>query len=168
MLPIYSILHPTDFSMHSEYAYRFACSLARDHGARMIVLHVVSRLPREVAVWDLFQRSREYREVLEERLHMLAAPDPQVPMEYVLEDGDPAKQIVHAAQEHKCDLIVMGTHGRTGLNRLLLGSVAEEVVRKAPCAVLIMKPPQAGVLPSWDRSPEEAVQRMHAPAPSPG
>jgi nucleotide-binding universal stress UspA family protein len=62
-------------------------------------------------------------------------------MEYHLEAGDPATEILRVAREVPCDLIVLGTHGRTGLTRLVLGSVAEEVLRKAPCSVLTVKAP---------------------------
>ena len=163
MLPIRSILHPTDFSMHSEHAYRLACSLARDHGACLVVLHVVSGLKSGEVVWDLFQPSQDYKEALEEKLHMLAAPDPRIPMEFRLEEGDPGKQILRVAQDTKCDLIVMGTHGRTGLAHLILGSVAEEVVRKAPCAVLTMKIPHADALPSWEVTSEKAEKGSPVP-----
>jgi nucleotide-binding universal stress UspA family protein len=62
-------------------------------------------------------------------------------MECRVEEGDAAKGIVNAAQATQCDLIVMGTHGRTGLSRLLMGSVAEKVLRSAPCPVLTVKVP---------------------------
>lgn len=168
MIPIRTILHPTDFSMHSEHAYRLACSLARDHGARLVVLHVVSGLASGEFVWDLYPSSGGYKEVLEEKLHMLAAPDPRVPMEYRLEEGDAAKRILRVAEETRCDLIVMGTHGRTGLGRLLVGSVAEEVVRKATCGVLTMKLPHADALPSWELASEEAGKSAPAPVPPQG
>jgi nucleotide-binding universal stress UspA family protein len=64
-----------------------------------------------------------------------------VQLEYRLGTGDPATEILRLAGETKCDLIVMGTHGRTGLTRLVLGSVAEEVLRQAPCPVLAVKTP---------------------------
>ena len=62
-------------------------------------------------------------------------------MDTRVHEGDPATQIVRVAQETRCDLIVLGTHGRTGLGRLLMGSVAEQVLRKAPCPVLTVKTP---------------------------
>jgi nucleotide-binding universal stress UspA family protein len=73
-------------------------------------------------------------------------------VEHWIFQGDPATEILAAAEKIKCDLIVMGTHGRTGLGRLLMGSVAEQVVRKAPCPVLTVKTP----LPAA-RSSNEAV-----------
>lgn len=76
---------------------------------------------------------------LEDRLHRVQFPDAKVPVEHLLEEGNPSAEILRVAQERRCDLIVMGTHGRTGLHRLLMGSVAEHVVRKAPCPVLVVK-----------------------------
>jgi universal stress protein A len=133
MLPIQTILHPTDFSERSGYAFQLACSLARDGGARLIVLHVMP-VP-------LVQEKRGYREEMTGELNRLGAPDAQVRVEHRLEEGDPATQILRVAQETGCDLIAMGSHGRTGLDRLLIGSVAEQVLRRAPCPVLTVKAP---------------------------
>jgi nucleotide-binding universal stress UspA family protein len=156
MLPIRTILHPTDFSAHSEYAFRLASSLARDYGARLIVLHVFERplfihggvmtAPPEPPPPE------EQRHAIREQLQRIKPPDPAVSVEHVLEEGDPATGILQVAQERSCDLIVMGSHGRTGLGRLFMGSVAEKVVRKAPCPVLTVKLPQHQEKPS-----EEAV-----------
>jgi nucleotide-binding universal stress UspA family protein len=128
-----TILHPTDFSERSGYAFRLACSLARDRGARLIVLHVMP-VP-------LVQEKRFYQEEMSAELNRLRAPDSQIQVEHRLEQGDPATQILRIAQETGCDLVVMGTHGRTGLDRLLMGSVAEEVVRRAACPVVTVKAP---------------------------
>jgi nucleotide-binding universal stress UspA family protein len=130
---IQKILHPTDFSESSGYAFQLACSLARDRGARLIVLHVMP-VP-------LVQEKRLYREEMAEELNRLAARDGQIRVEHRLEEGDPATQILRVAQETGCDLIVLGSHGRTGLDRLLMGSVAEQVVRRASCPVLTVKAP---------------------------
>jgi nucleotide-binding universal stress UspA family protein len=77
--------------------------------------------------------------VLEDRLFKLQPPDRTIHVQRLLREGDPAQEILHTAEETKADLIVMGTHGRTGLRRLLMGSVAEVVLRKAPCPVLTVK-----------------------------
>ena len=145
MFPIQTILHPTDFSSHSRYAFQLACSLAKDHGARLIVLHVVA--PPPIGAYSngfLPVAPDEDRQRLEELLHHFQPKDEQVRVEHRLADGDPASEIMRTAQESNCDLIVMGTHGRTGLRRLLMGSVAEEVVRKARCPVLTIKTPLEG------------------------
>jgi nucleotide-binding universal stress UspA family protein len=141
MLAIKTILHPTDFSERSDLAFRLACSLARDHGARLIILHVAeppvpptpSGIPIVPAVLDLDSQR--------EQLQRLRPADPKVPVEHRLIVGAAAAEILDVAEASKCDLIVMGTHGRTGLGRLLMGSVAEQVVRKAPCPVLTVKTP---------------------------
>lgn len=143
MLPIKTILQPTDFSRHSEVAFQLACSLARDYGARLIVLHVlqppVSVLGGTEALPPL---PVEYgRAEAEAKLHALRSPLPTVRVEHRLREGDAADEILRLAAEAPCDLIVMGTHGRKGVSRLLMGSVAEAVLRKAPCPVLTAKEP---------------------------
>jgi nucleotide-binding universal stress UspA family protein len=143
MLPIRTILHPTDFSERSGSALRLACALTRDYGARLVVLHVATppdviysegALPLDPEVF--------YREA-KERLDRLEVPEGNVRAERRFEEGDPATEILRVAPEVNADLIVMGTHGRTGLGRLLMGSVAEQIVRKASCPVLTVKTPFA-------------------------
>jgi nucleotide-binding universal stress UspA family protein len=146
MLHLKAVLHPTDFSEHSDYALRLAGSLARDHEARLIVLHVVVTLGPELvsygeAVSEL--QPEGYRQKLWEELRRVRLPDPDVLVEYQLAEGDPAEEIIRAAQDTGAELIVMATHGRTGLQRLLMGSVAEQVMRKAVCPVLTVKAPHA-------------------------
>lgn len=140
MLAIKTILHPTDFSPNSQFAFRLACSLANDYKARLILLHVSPPpvIYGEGIVPPDFQESAE---VLREKLKAVQATAPEVVMEERLVEGDPATEILRAAEETKCDVILMGTHGRTGLSRLLMGSVAEQVVRKAPCPVVTVKHP---------------------------
>src|SRR5262249_16819051 len=145
MRTVQTILHPSDFSERSQHAFRYACLLARNLGARLIVLHVVP--PPAVAVAAELVAytppSANYRQEVWDKLHNLRAEESKVQVEHVLEEGDPAWVILHLAATTPCDLIVMGTHGRTGLSRLLMGSVAEEVVRKASCPVLTLKVPSA-------------------------
>jgi len=145
MFPISTVLHPTDFSPRSEQAFQVACSLARDAGARLIVLHVLERpvivhsgvamAPPEPPPPEAERRARL------EQLHQVRPAHPAVAVEHRLEEGDPATAILQVATEAGCGLIVMGTHGRTGLGRLLMGSVAEKVVRGATCPVLTVKTP---------------------------
>lgn len=141
MLSIQKILHPTDFSERSQSAFQLACSLARDHGARLIVLHVAApaaRLYGDVAA-EVADESR-IREQFN-RLTEVRAPDPNVLCDHDFKVGDAADEILKAAAEQHSDLIVMGTHGRSGIGHLLMGSVAEKVVRKAPCPVVTVKSP---------------------------
>jgi nucleotide-binding universal stress UspA family protein len=139
MLSIQTIVHPTDFSEHSDYAFRLACSLARDQRARLVVLHVAPSFV--VSSGQLLTPIQtEFRvDQLWKDLHGIRAEDPEVRLEHRLAKGDPATEILRVAQEIHCDLLVLGTHERTGLGRLLMGSVAEQVVRKAPCTVLTVK-----------------------------
>lgn len=143
MLPVQTILHPTDFSERSAYAFQLACSLARDYRARLVLLHVKPFPIASIAYGELAPLPPEppdLRKTLLEQLRQLRPPD-NVSVEHHLIEGDPAREILRLAQETKCDLIVMSTHGRTGLGRLLMGSVAEEVLRKASCPVLTVKTP---------------------------
>ncbi len=142
MQAIRTILHPTDFSVPSGLAFRLACSLAQAHGARLHVLHVAEH-PVVVPVegtgtgWPV-----RYQQELTAKLLAIRPDDPNVPVEHqLLFAAAPGAEIVRVAQAIEADLIVMGTHGRTGLARLLMGSVAEQVVRKAPCSVLTVKAP---------------------------
>jgi nucleotide-binding universal stress UspA family protein len=143
MLPIKTILHPTDFSAPSEYAFQVACSLARDYGAKLVVFHV-DMPPVTIGEVISYMEPKEYKEKLWAEFRRLEASEPGIRdlrVETKLVEGNPAKEILKAAREIKPELIVMGTHGRTGLSRLLMGSVAEEVVRKSPFPVLTVKMP---------------------------
>jgi nucleotide-binding universal stress UspA family protein len=144
MLPIHTILHPTDFSEPSDNAFHLACALARDYNAKLILLHVAvltSGVYGEALIPPPSPIAEE--EELARRLQQLRPPNPSISVEHLLEEGAPAAEILRVAEDHHVDLIVMGTHGRTGLRRLLMGSVAEQVVRKARCPVLTVKLPFA-------------------------
>jgi len=93
-----------------------------------------------------------------EALLKIRASDPGVPVEHRLEEGDAVGHILRIAQEVPCDLIVLGTHGRRAVARLLMGSVAEAVVRKAACPVLTVKTPLPGPVP--DRPVEQAPAQV--------
>jgi nucleotide-binding universal stress UspA family protein len=159
MFAIRTILHPTDFSEQSEYAFRLTCALARDHGARVVLFHVA--MPVVVAEGLLLQESpEEAKQKLWDAFHRLEKSDPKVRelrIETKLAEGEPATEILRAAQEIQPDLIVMGTHGRRGFVRLLMGSVAEAVLRKAPCPVLTVKAPVPSTPAPSAKHPEELV-----------
>ena len=134
------ILHPTDFSECSEAAFPVASALARDHDARLVVLHVAPGEPDPVeTVEGAWEVPAIDRDAVEERLRRVRVPGGGVPLEHRLGDGDVVEGILRVAEETRCDLIVMGTHGRGELGRVLMGSVAEAVVRRAPCPVLSLK-----------------------------
>jgi nucleotide-binding universal stress UspA family protein len=156
MLPIKTILHPTDFSEHSEYAFRVACSLARDYDAGLVIAHVMT-LPMHgySDLGPLIPEPAEAAKELWAKLSALRPPALDRKVEYRLCAGEPADEIVRLARETKSELIVMGTHGRTGLGRLFLGSVAEEVLRRAPCPVLLLKKPFPEAAPSRGPRAEE-------------
>ena len=136
MLTIRAILHPTDFSPLAYHAFDVACALAHDYKARLVLLHVHEP---PVPVGELVPiEPPDYRESLLRDLQELK-PAPPIEAEYRLEEGSVIEGILRAANETKCDLIVVGTHGRSGLGRMLLGSVAESVLREAPCLVLTVK-----------------------------
>jgi nucleotide-binding universal stress UspA family protein len=103
-----------------------------------MVLHVVRPQVLYGEVGTLVPTG-EYRDVALAQLEQVLPPDPAVTVEHRLEEGAAAEWIIAVAEEVHANLIVMGTHGRTGLGRLLLGSVAEQVLRKAPCPVLTLK-----------------------------
>jgi nucleotide-binding universal stress UspA family protein len=157
MFEIRTILHPTDFSEPSEWAFHLACSLARDHGARLIVLHVI---PPPVSHSEVVARQEPdgHREQMCDRLYGLEVPASGVDIDHRLTDGEPYVEILRVAQDDNCDLIVMGTHGRTGLRRLLMGSVAEQVVRRASCPVLTIKIPFAEPVSAPEVQAHEALK----------
>lgn len=157
MIPIKTILHPTDFSKPSEYALRFACALARDYKARLLLLHVVEPPVYYGELGMTVPLPADFHESLHKRLEHLVAADAGVPVETVLIEGGAAKEILRVAEEQHCSLIVLGTHGRTGLSRVLLGSVAEDVIRHSRVPVLTLKTPI--LLESDSRNEVEAETR---------
>jgi nucleotide-binding universal stress UspA family protein len=142
MLPIRTILHPTDFSEHSAFAFQVACALARDYGARVVVAHAIAlQMYGSLETGPLIADPLVVEAELRERLETVRPPDPSVAVERRLCKGDAAAEIVALAADINADLIVMGTHGRKGVGRLLLGSVAESVLRRAPCPVVTVRAP---------------------------
>ncbi|MDB5313678.1 MAG: putative universal stress protein [Gemmataceae bacterium] len=138
MTEIRTILHPTDFFESSEAACRLACAFARDYGARLVILHVY---PPPLTGAEAVDRGRPdgIEEDLLTKLRDLVPDDRTITVEYRVVEGHPSEVILRTAAEEGCDLIVMGTHGRSGLGRALMGSVAEEVSRKAFCPVATVR-----------------------------
>jgi nucleotide-binding universal stress UspA family protein len=149
MLPIHTILHPTDFSVPSDYAFRTACALARDYGARLVALHVVTIPTVVYGEGMVLPDVSNYHEEARAKLDRLEAPA-NVRLERRAVEGEPVTEILRGAEAARADMIVMGTHGRTGLSRLLMGSVAEKVVRQAACPVLTVRMPLAEAVPAED------------------
>jgi nucleotide-binding universal stress UspA family protein len=128
------ILHPTDFSESSELACAKAVELAKQCGAKLTILHAYANPALVEGAWPIPDPGPE----LNEALSAVASDEPTVAIERVLRVGTAAEEIVEYARWHDCDLIVMGTHGRTGLWHLLMGSVAEKVIRFAKCPVMVI------------------------------
>jgi nucleotide-binding universal stress UspA family protein len=149
MIELQRILVPTDFSKHSEVALTYAAALAEKFAAELFLLHVVQDLalfiPDAVAVAppiappveeflaaarEALARVSQARELEGLRIHQEVC------------EGTPFYEIIRFAKDTNIDLIVMVTHGHTGLTHVLLGSVTEKVVRKAPCPVLTVRHPE--------------------------
>jgi nucleotide-binding universal stress UspA family protein len=153
MLEIRAILAPTDFSEHAVAALRYAAGLAARLGATLHLLHVlpdvVPMAPDLVAgAPDLVIAPAvipdDFRAIEAESLDALGRVlDPSwgdVPsVETAVRRGDPVEEVVAHAAERGIDLIVVATHGRTGLGHALLGSVAEQIIRRSPCPVLTIR-----------------------------
>ncbi len=145
------ILVPVDFSARSEQAMRYACDLAVDVGGRIELLHVIHD-PRLSKPWGLDTDSGGAAEPLDRRVAdassklmdvAAVARRHRVPVQFVILAGTPARMIAKHATACGFDLIVMGTHGRRGLDHLIHGSVSEQVRRTACCPVLTLKPSAA-------------------------
>lgn len=148
MIQIKQILLPTDFSECSAEATKYACSLAEQFQAELHLLHVVEQLGSTIseAVTEMASAFEDYLEVAEakalSKLGQVLDPAWVKGKKVTLGTrvGSPFVNIIEYAKEHQIDLIVIGTHGRTGLSHVLIGSVAERVVRMAPCPVLTVHP----------------------------
>jgi universal stress protein A len=134
MPQIKQILVPIDWSKPSNRAFELAKSLAEKHDAQLLLLYVV---PVPSLMYG--PPSESYLEHVQNELCRIRPNDPKIRVKHLIAEGNPAAAILRAAKDNDCDLIVMGTHGRTGLSRFLMGSVAEEVICKAPCSVLTAK-----------------------------
>jgi nucleotide-binding universal stress UspA family protein len=134
------ILVPIDFSTCSTAALELATNLARDSGATLLLVHV-DETPLLFAGEDMYfgPGPMDFKDEVRMQLSDLALPDETVACERFLETGDPCEEIVRVAEEQDVNFIVIGTHGRRGLPRLLLGSVAEGVMRRATCPVITVR-----------------------------
>lgn len=148
MKPFERILVPVDFSEHSTEAVRTAVALSRSYGATLTLVHVYDpsayALPEDFVLLTGPQLDRLTLQ-FEQELAAMKDAALELGAERVstrLLQGRPAARIVEFAKDTDIDLIVLGTHGRTGSRHLLLGSIAERVVRTAPCAVLTVKAPK--------------------------
>jgi nucleotide-binding universal stress UspA family protein len=148
-MEVKTILVPSDFSEYAEHAFTWALGLAEKWGAKVLVIHAAplfSHLayPESVYMVDLAKMEQEIVADAEKRLQEFVAKKgaSTVTVDTRAVLGDPFWEICQIAEREHADLIVMGSHGRTGLAHVFLGSVAERVVRHAPCPVLVARLPQ--------------------------
>lgn len=137
-----TIIVATDFSHASDAALRLATMLARDNQATLYIVHVSEPRPAYTVagVYASLPAGNEFADAYRQ-LQEVRPTDSRVACEHRLLIGVPADEIVKFAGEQGADMIVIGSHGRTGLGRLLLGSVAEAIVRQARCPVMTIKTP---------------------------
>jgi nucleotide-binding universal stress UspA family protein len=154
MIEIKSVLCPVDFSDFSRRALSHAVALAKWYEAELTLLHVAPSIPPPLAYSEVpppLAVSHVGTEQLQQDLEIWAetARAEGVPITAIVTSGEPVREIVAKAEHMHADLLVMGTHGASGFERLLLGSVAEKVLRKAPCPVLTV--PRAEPAEAADR-----------------
>ncbi len=137
------ILCPVDFSETSRAAFDYADDFASWIGAELLVLHAFS----EPANFDRAGQSQPADARILEDLHAVKSQHEHVTVTHLAHAGVAEEVICWAAEKHDCQLIVMGTHGRTGLKHLLFGSTAESVLRHARCPVLTIRPQKKGQPP---------------------
>ncbi|MGB8656972.1 MAG: universal stress protein [Candidatus Zixiibacteriota bacterium] len=155
MLPYKRIICPTDFSKPSYKALKVANELALHFSAELILVHVISPIPivpvpafpespGAATGFDVVAYQKEFERAARKKLKEAARR--KVPgnirVQTVIEEGNAADEIGRIAQKRKADLIVIATHGETGWRHLIFGSVAERVVRHAPCSVLTVLAPR--------------------------
>lgn len=137
------ILVPTDYSDTAEHGVRYALEMARALGAKVTLLHVYVIPTPPVSAGFAGDFVRETQQEAEKQMHEASAKYAGNPALAAakLTTGEPTDSILTTAREMGADLIIIGTHGRSGVQRMLLGSVAESVLRAAPCPVLAIRSP---------------------------
>jgi nucleotide-binding universal stress UspA family protein len=167
MFPFRNILFPTDFSSHAHAALKYAAGFARDTHGRVLLLNVqqdakvpanLLTLPQHVFEdqenhWLLALRAQA-KELLHDPLLKGVEVDP------IFTQGDPATEIARVAFEHEVDLVTVVTRGRTRLSRAFGGSIAEDIIAEAPCAVLAIRPPQRDFVEHRDGQTQIRLNRV--------
>ena len=142
MIRLNKILVPTDFSEHSASAVRYGAELASKFDAELHLLHCVEQTPilyGEGGAWISPDTIVEMQAAADKHMQEFPVDATGVTVVRKCVDGHPFVEVIRYAKKEEMDLIVMGTHGRGAIAHLLLGSVAEKVVRKAPCPVLTVR-----------------------------
>ncbi len=147
MINIKNILCPIDYSVYSEMALKYAIEFAEKYQAKLYLIHVLDIRIYDIGDPDLYNVTMvdtETIDKLRERLLKCVNEDTKgrISVEAIIIQGVPFAEIIKASRDYKIDLIVLGTHGRTGLSHAIMGSVAEKVVRKASCPVLTIRHPE--------------------------
>ena len=166
-LRLQSILVPVDFTTTTEKALSYAASFAKLFGATVTLLHVKEPTYMPASESGVLVEL-ETRSDVEKRLADLEEQlGAQVKCRTVIKDGNAEVEILQVAEEMACDLIILSTHGRTGIERLLLGSTAEKVVRRAGCPILVVRPHEHDFIAPAEqksapatKSPEVAVEAL--------
>lgn len=141
MLTTKVVLHPTDFSEPASQAHAAACDIARERKARLVVLHVATK-PVVTYIGKASELPpAELQQKLWETLQCPRECEAGLNVEHRVEEGNAVQQIVRVAKEVQADLIVMGTHGPRGLLNWFTTNVTDQIVRNAPCSVLIIRTP---------------------------
>ena len=142
-----SILVPTDFSEHSDRAVRQAADIAEQNNAKIFLLHVVDKLqqcaidyciPLETMMKVQEDSEKEARKKMQEEANKILQSK-KIDVAFDVKSGVPFEEILKEQQERNADLIVIASHGRTGILKTLIGSVAERVMREAKCPVLLVR-----------------------------
>ena len=166
MFPFRNILFPTDFSAHSHAALKYAAGFARDGHGRVLLLNVQdAKVPENLLTLPSYvfeeQENQWLLELRAKAQELIADPlFAGVQVDPVFVDGDPAAEIARVAFEHEVDLITVVTRGRNRLSRAFGGSIAEEIVAEAPCAVLAIRPPQRDFVEHRDGQTQIRLNRV--------
>jgi nucleotide-binding universal stress UspA family protein len=150
LMLIQHVLVPVDLSEYADYALAYAIELAQKCRAALTLLHVIDTTPLGVAGWEAMLPPLHLQDLETRISQRMEAPlgrihEAGLQGDIAIVQGVPFQKIIDAARDKGADLIVMGTHGRTGLTHVLIGSVAERVVRLAPCPVLVTRQPTAAL-----------------------
>ncbi len=147
-MEIKSILFPTDFSEGSAEALKYAVEFANRYGAKLYVLHVIYDVAKASGFYvphiSMDAIYKEIQEGAKKELDNFGVNELSglKNVERIVQTGVPYQEIMNCAVKNKIDIIIIGTHGRTGIDRILFGSTAAQVVRNAPCPVLTVRIPK--------------------------